>query len=195
VDEYGLKTGPSPPVREAHETRVAVLVAGEETGDRFALIETVEEPGAEAPRHIHHREDEALYVLEGSLDVWIASRWVEVPAGAAVFLPRGVEHTFVVATERARVLALVAPAGLEGFYRETDAARSEVERLVATAARYGCEITGPVPARPETGVRRPALQTRVTGTDTEEVRARGEKGKLRRQRTGQIGTNTGEDEQ
>ena len=195
MDEYGLKTGPSPPVREAHETRVAVLVAGEETGDRFALIETVEEPGAEAPRHIHHREDEALYVLEGSLDVWIASRWVEVPAGAAVFLPRGVEHTFVVATEGARVLALVAPAGLEGFYREADAARSEVERLVATAARYGCEITGPAPARPETGVRQPALQTRVTGTDTEEVRARGEKGKLRRQRTGQIGTNTGGDEQ
>jgi quercetin dioxygenase-like cupin family protein len=191
VDEYGLKTGPSPPAREA---RAAVLVAGAETGDRFALIETVEEPGAEPPRHIHHREDEALYVLEGSLDVWIASRWVEVPAGAVVFLPRGVEHTFV-ATERARVLALVAPAGLEGFYREADAARSEVERLVATAARYGCEITGPVPARPETGVRQPALQTRVTGTDTEEVRARRLKGKLRRQRTGQIGTNTGEDEQ
>lgn len=192
MDEYGLKARPSPPAREA---RVAVLVAGAETGDRFALIETVEEPGAEPPRHIHHREDEALYVLEGTLYVWIAGRWVEVPAGAAVFLPRGIEHTFVVATERARVLALVAPAGLEGFYRETDAARSEVERLVATAARYGCEITGPVPARPETGARQPALQTRVTGTHTEEVRARGEKAKLRRQQTDQLGTNTGEDEQ
>jgi hypothetical protein len=66
-----------------------------------------------------------------------------------VILPRGVEHALVVATETARVLIFIAPAGFEGFYREigaADARSTDVERLVATAAaRYGCEITGPTP--------------------------------------------------
>lgn len=141
MDEYDLKTRPSPPAPE-------VLVAGEETGDRFALIETVEEPGTEPPRHLHHREDETLYVIEGSLSVWVAGRWVEAPVGTAVFLPRGLEHAFVAATERARVLSFFTPAGFEEFYRETAAVGSlDVERLVTMAAIYGCEITGPTPER------------------------------------------------
>jgi hypothetical protein len=63
------------------------------------------------------------------------------------FLPR-VEHAHVVATELARMLVFVVPAGFEGFYREVGALGAsplDVERLVATAARYGCEITGPTP--------------------------------------------------
>ena len=128
-----------------HGPRATVLLAGEETRGAFALVETLEVRGAEPPRHIHYGEDEALYVLEGSLDVWLAGGWVEAPAGAGVFVPRGVEHAFLVATGRARVLSWVAPAGFEGFYREMGALRSEVERLVAAAARYGCEITGPAP--------------------------------------------------
>ena len=145
MDEHGLRVGPvSVP---EHGPRGAVLVGGEETGGRFALVEKVEERGAEPPRHLHHWEDEALYVLEGSLDVWVAGEWVEVTAGAAVFLARGVEHAFAVSTERARVLVFLAPAGFERFYREMDAVEPEVERLVATAARYGCEITGPAPER------------------------------------------------
>jgi quercetin dioxygenase-like cupin family protein len=134
------------------EPRVAVLVGGEETGGRFALVETLEERGAGLPLHLHHWEDEALYVLEGSLDVWVAGGWVGVPAGVAVFLARGVEHALVSATGRARVISLYVPAGFEGFHREMDSAdpaSRAVERMVATAARYGCEITGPAPVRPE----------------------------------------------
>ena len=165
MDEIGLRLG-SVSVPE-HKPRAAILVGGEETGGRFALVETVEERCAEPPRHLHHWEDETLYVLEGALDVWVAGGWVEVPAGAAVFLARGVEHAFRVETARARVLVFLTPAGFEGFYREMDAAGSEVERLVATAARYGCEITGPAPARSRKGG--PSLRTasHATGSDGE----------------------------
>jgi hypothetical protein len=64
------------------------------------------------------------------------------------FLPRGVEHAHVVATELARMLVFVVPAEFEGFYREVGALGAsppDAARLVATAARYGCEITGPTP--------------------------------------------------
>jgi mannose-6-phosphate isomerase-like protein (cupin superfamily) len=37
-------------------------------------MQTVEEPGAKPPRHLHHREDETLYVIEGSLSMWVAGR-------------------------------------------------------------------------------------------------------------------------
>jgi quercetin dioxygenase-like cupin family protein len=136
MDEYGLRArSMSVPVRKPH---VAVLVAGEETEGAFALIETVEAKDAQLPRRLHNREDQALYVLEGFLNVWVAGRWVDVPAGTAVFLPRGVEHAFVVATETARMLIFIVPVGFEGFYREVGATGTssfDIERLVATAAR------------------------------------------------------------
>lgn len=145
MDEPGLKARSSSPAREA---RITVLVTGEETAGKHGLVETVEERGAKPPRHLHHREDETVYVIEGSLSVWVAGEWIEAPAGTAVFLPRGAEHAFVAATEEARVLSFFAPAGFEGFYREMAASGLfDVERLVTMAARYGCEITGPSTAQ------------------------------------------------
>jgi len=52
------------------ESNIAVLVWGEETAGRYGLVERVEERGAHPPRHLHLREDEALYVIEGSTSVW-----------------------------------------------------------------------------------------------------------------------------
>jgi len=47
-----------------------------------------------APLHVHHRDDEAWYVLEGTLGFRLGDDEVEVGAGSAVFAPRGVPHTF-----------------------------------------------------------------------------------------------------
>ena len=146
MDEPGLKARSS---YAGRESGIAVLVGGEETAGRCGLVETVEERGAHPPRHLHHREDETLYVIEGSLRVWAAGEWVEAPAGTALFLPRGVEHALLAETEKARVLSFFAPAGFERFYGEmATAGPLDVERLVTTAARYGCEIAGPTPERP-----------------------------------------------
>ncbi len=134
--------------------RITGLLGSAETAGRVALIEMVEAPGAEPPCHRHHWEDKLLYVLAGALQVYIAGRWSAAPAGAAIWIPRGVEHTYVVAVDPTRVLTMFTPAGFEGFYHEMDAPRpwaGEMERLVATAARYGCEITGPHPGPPSGG--------------------------------------------
>src|SRR3984893_15989097 len=47
-----------------------------------------------APRHVHHRDDEAWYVLEGTLHVQVGEDEVEARAGAGVFVPRGTPHTY-----------------------------------------------------------------------------------------------------
>ena len=47
-----------------------------------------------APPHLHHRDDEAWYVLEGRLFVRVGEQDVEARAGSAVFVPRGTPHTY-----------------------------------------------------------------------------------------------------
>jgi mannose-6-phosphate isomerase-like protein (cupin superfamily) len=47
-----------------------------------------------APLHLHRNDDEAWYVLEGTLCVRVGKDVVEAPAGAAVFVPRGTAHTY-----------------------------------------------------------------------------------------------------
>jgi quercetin dioxygenase-like cupin family protein len=123
---------------------LSILVDGEASGGRLALLTLTVARGEEPPRHRHYWEDETLFVLAGALRVWLVGSSVDVPAGAAIFLPRGVEHGFMVTSMTARLLVTLTPAGFEGCYRELHGVVPlGLDRLVATAARYGCEITGP----------------------------------------------------
>lgn len=54
----------------------------------------VSPPRLIAPPHVHHRDDEAWYVLEGALRIRVGSNEVEARAGASVFVPRGTAHTY-----------------------------------------------------------------------------------------------------
>lgn len=69
-------------------------------GDNFVIAEwrdpggTSEKPRLIAPRHLHHHDDEAWYVLEGTLHIEIGSRIVEAHTGSAVFVQRGTPHTY-----------------------------------------------------------------------------------------------------
>jgi mannose-6-phosphate isomerase-like protein (cupin superfamily) len=47
-----------------------------------------------APLHLHRNDDEAWYVLEGTLCVRVGADDVEAKAGSAVFVPRGTPHTY-----------------------------------------------------------------------------------------------------
>jgi quercetin dioxygenase-like cupin family protein len=129
--------------------RATVLLDGAQTGGRFALLELREVRGDEPPRHLHHWEDETLYVLDGELTVYFGDASLSAAAGTAVLLPRGVEHSYVVLSGSASMLALYAPSGFEGFFREladgATGALASLDRVISVAARYGCEITGPPP--------------------------------------------------
>jgi quercetin dioxygenase-like cupin family protein len=120
------------------------LIGGRATAGRFALIELTVERGAEPPCHRHANEDEVIYVLAGDVHILVGTQRLSKTAGGAIFIPRGVEHGFAVVSGQARLLTAYLPAGFEGFYRETaDAVPGDLDRLIATAARYGCEVTGP----------------------------------------------------
>ena len=58
--------------------------------------------------HVHHEDDEAWHVLDGSLSFRFADREEEVGPGSTVFVPAGVAHTYA-ASERARYLVVLTP--------------------------------------------------------------------------------------
>jgi quercetin dioxygenase-like cupin family protein len=112
-------------------TRLRVVLAHEAA----TVLEAELDPGGGSAWHMHHREDETIVVLEGSLVVDDGERH-ELGAGDAHVLPRGVRHTFVNETEApVRVYFFCAPGGLEQFLRdlvsgvsaEEAAARAEIE--------------------------------------------------------------------
>lgn len=127
---------------------VSLLVTGQQTQGRFALVETVVRRAEDPPLHSHTHEDELVYVVQGEVDFYLDGKRLECAAGDCVFLPKGSEHTYCIKSEEARLLVLLMPAGLEGYYQELDKpidAEQSVERLITVSARYGVEIMGPGP--------------------------------------------------
>ncbi len=124
-----------------------MLLRGDATNGRLAVVELHEVRGHEPPRHLHANEDEIVYVLEGVLTVWVGADAHRATVGSCLFLPRGTEHGYAVESAGARLLVVLAPAGLEGFFAEAGVSRTGtgVERLIGVAARYGVAITGPPP--------------------------------------------------
>jgi len=125
------------------------------TGGRVAVIEHLGPRGSGSPLHVHHNEDEWFYVIDGELTFWIGGRVVTAPAGAFVYGPRGIPHTFMVSSSEARFLLVTEPAGFEGFLRALSEPAERLEippaptvppdpaPMVALAADYGIEILGP----------------------------------------------------
>ncbi len=129
--------------------------SAETTGGAVAVIEHLAPRGAGSPLHVHSREDEWFYVIEGELTLWVGGETIVAPAGSFVFGPKGIPHTFMVSSEQARFLLVTEPAGFEQFMRAVGdpAPRLEipppateppdVAALTAAAAGFGIEITGP----------------------------------------------------
>jgi len=128
---------------------------GEKTGGAFDLVEHQLPGGFAPPRHVHHREDEAFYLVEGDATFWYGDNELRAEAGSFILLPRDVEHTFKVGPAGARVLTLTLPSGFADFVAEVgEPARKrsipapgpvDTQRLAEIATRYGMEITGPPP--------------------------------------------------
>jgi quercetin dioxygenase-like cupin family protein len=136
-----------------------VHVDGEASGGALAVVELSGRRGDKPPLHVHHREDETFYVLDGRLTLHTPDATVALEAGQAFVAPRGVPHVYRVESETARWLALCTPAGFDEFVREVGAPAAEdtlppegrehdAARLGEIAARYDIELLGAPGAMP-----------------------------------------------
>jgi quercetin dioxygenase-like cupin family protein len=125
------------PLLELGGSTVTEHLGGEQTNGTLALLEFRVAPDYPVPPpHVHAREDEVTYVLEGALEVTIGGEARIVRAGEAIFKPRAVPHSFAIAGgEPARFLETLTPAGFEGYFRAVAASlrdTGEVDREAAT---------------------------------------------------------------
>jgi quercetin dioxygenase-like cupin family protein len=132
---------------------IAVLASASDTNGVVGAVEVASPGGSVPPLHVHQREDEAFYVLEGEYSVFIGDDVIKASPGAWVWGPRGVPHGYQIHSERGRHISLTMPGGFEAFFEEVSAIatptadpRNEMGRIAAVAARYGVELLGPPPA-------------------------------------------------
>lgn len=127
------------------------LVTGAETGGRYAILEATVFPGGGPPPHLHTKEDETFYVLEGEITFQVGDeKFVGVP-GTFVNMPIGNPHAFKNETgQTAKMLISLTPAGLEDYFIEIGQPfdgeippkpkKEEIEKLLNAAPRYGIEF-------------------------------------------------------
>lgn len=133
-----------------------MLAGGEDTGVAFSLLETRVLPGGGPPAHVHSREDEAFYALEGEITFQLGDRHVVAGAGAFVQGPRGLPHAFKNDSQHpARLLVLVTPPDFENFIADiatpfpsfdsppAPVTAADIQKLLTVAPGYGIEILPP----------------------------------------------------
>jgi quercetin dioxygenase-like cupin family protein len=142
-------------------------VDGADSGGGLSLAEVLVRAGGEPPLHVHAREDEIFYVLEGDVTFMRGVERIDAGPGTSVLLPRGIQHGFAVRTATARMLVMATPAGLEEAFRafsepapertlppapEGPPDAAQMEALSAEFARHGVTFVGPpLPALLERG--------------------------------------------
>lgn len=116
-----------------------------DTGGAYTLIEVTDEPQAGPPFHLHRREDESFYILEGTLAFRIGDRTLTATAGCFMTAPKGTPHSYKnIGTTPTRMLTLFVPAGIENCFEElselTAAGTLDIDSITAVAAKQGVEI-------------------------------------------------------
>jgi quercetin dioxygenase-like cupin family protein len=130
---------------------MTLKATGESTGGSLVLLENLTAPGGGPPPHVHTREDEFFYVLDGSFEIRIGNELHAVGPGGFAFVPRGTVHNFRNTAETpSRVLVGFTPGGIEGFFRESGRPATddgpappvdedEIARTMTAAPKYGLE--------------------------------------------------------
>ena len=122
--------------------RYTFLVTGAQSENAYFIMEALVPPAGGPPPHIHHREHESFYVLDGTLDIRMGDRVVQAGAGDFVHIPRGVVHCFTnTGTSSARMLLIFSPGGIERFFEETleqvvDRTTPQPDNIDAVVAPY-----------------------------------------------------------
>ena len=119
-------------------------LTSDQTGGAFYLCEAVFGPESGSPLHIHHNEEEVIYVLNGEIEIRLGQNNLHIPAGGIVHLPKKVPHALYNPLKTPlKIMVHAIPGGLEGYFNDVDAALEsgalDAETHTSISARYGLE--------------------------------------------------------
>jgi len=109
----------------------------------------------EPPPHTHTKEDETFLILDGEVTYTVGNQAFDAKAGDVMFLPRNIQHSFKIQTEKLETLILLTPGGLENYFVEMSEPAEELQlppqpqgppdisKLIATASKYGIKFSKP----------------------------------------------------
>lgn len=154
LDPFAVKQDEGEP-RWWFGSLAVIKATAAETGGLLSIIDVTEPPNAEAPLHVHHREDEAFWILEGEVTLYVGDEVIEARAGDFAFGPRDIPHRYTVGPNGCRMLFLCTPGGFEDLVRAMSrpaTARTlppadggeevDFEFVGRVAADHGCELLG-----------------------------------------------------
>jgi quercetin dioxygenase-like cupin family protein len=132
------------------------LATGEETNGKYAAFEAIVPPGGGPPPHVHSREDESFYVIDGEITFTINDQKTVATAGMFAQASIGVTHSFKNESNKpAKMIISVFPAGLEKMFFESGVpvaqgattafppTMDEITKMMSIAPNYGIEIKLP----------------------------------------------------
>lgn len=133
--------------------RVAILLDGTATNQKYTIMEATLPPDAGPPPHVHHREDETISVLSGEITFFLGNATKLLKTGDFIFAPRGIPHHFKnTGTEEAILLETASPAGIELFFEAAghllpdrnapplSRTVEDITRMIAVAPSFGIDI-------------------------------------------------------
>lgn len=127
-----------------------------DTGGQMTILEVTEPPNTKAPLHVHHREDEGFWVLDGNAIFEVGDLTVEAGAGDYLFGPRDIPHRYTTGPDGCRMLFILTPGGFEELLRtisrpaesrtlppagdSTPPAEDDMRQMEAAIQAHGCEL-------------------------------------------------------
>ena len=125
--------------------RFKIRTSVDETSGVYTVLEVVAEPRNGVPMHVHAHEDEHFVVLEGTLHIANGDERLDVPAGHAVTVYKGVAHAWCnLSNVPVRMLIIFSPGDIEEMFRQVGNRESnDLAAVAACAERFGTVIVGP----------------------------------------------------
>jgi mannose-6-phosphate isomerase-like protein (cupin superfamily) len=128
-----------------------------DTNGRMTILEITEPPYKQAPLHVHHREEEGFWILEGGATFEVGDETIEARAGDYLLGPRDVPHRYTTGADGCRMLFIFTPGGFEELLRAVSApaktrslppadavtpvpSAEEMEQMEAAIRAHGCEL-------------------------------------------------------
>ena len=130
-------------------------ITGKETQGAVTIIDQIIQPRSGPPPHIHHREDEAFYVLDGKFQFMCGEQRTTLDTGSFVYVPKGTLHTFKnISDNPGRLLVTITPAGLEDFFYQIGSPATDmnssppfnpamIDKLMSIVKDYHMEVILP----------------------------------------------------